>query len=199
MDRPFLTLFYQRFREELLRRSAVISQSTGRFPKKQIFLALDACKPEFATKFTGPVWSRWSGIKRKPSDTKVLEYLLDYSISRHTIPQAIRQAKANKPELTDAEKYGLLLAVESELDDDPSVARDFLKLLDVKALVKLLLFRKRRDQPALYTRLNWVMAHHASYEPAESILLIGLPGPRAADLGAKLEVRCVENGIIGPL
>ena len=119
---------------------------------------------------------------------------MDYGICRHSIPQAIRQPKEKLPELTENQKYRMLVAVESELGNDTEVARDFLKLLDVKAVVKCLIFRKRKNHAPLYSRLSWALAHHAACDADESILLVGLPRARDAMLTAEeFEIRCVDG------
>lgn len=209
MDRPLLSSIFARFRSGLERRRSAVNAATGRFPKRQIFLAFNDCKPWLSDHFGCPVTSRWSvGRSASPndvaaecgdahsngSDTLVIEYLVDYGICRHSIPQAIRQPKEKLPDLAQDQKYRMLLAVESELGDDTEVARDFLKLLDVKAVVKCLIFRKRKDHAALYSRLSWTLAHHAACDPAESIMLVGLPRARDAVLTIEeFEIKCVDG------
>ena len=194
MDLPLLTELFNAFRMDLEGRRPRINQAPGRFPKREVFLALAACKCVLTERFSCPVRSRWSvGILSTPSDTDVIEYMVDYSISRLSIPQAIRQSKEKLPELVGDQKYGMLLAVESELGNDVEVARDFLKLLDFKAPIKWLIFRKRRNHEELYVRLSWVLSHHLTYDANDSILLIGLPKARTANLLDDIEVKCVEN------
>lgn len=212
MDREFLRLFFERLRSGLERQKSKINEAPGRFPKRQIFLALNDCRSLFQKRYECEVTSRWSVGKKEgelaegcedsgyasgANDTLILEYLVDYGICRHSIPQAIRQPKNRFQELTEGQKYRMLLAVESEMGTDDEVARDFLKLLDVKAPVKCLIFRKRKSHVALYERLSWVMAHHQAYDENESILVVGLPTARSATLTAdEFEARCVENAQI---
>jgi hypothetical protein len=201
MDRALLQEFRDAFFDKITRKRPVINSAPGRFPKKELFLTLNGCKEFFATKYGCEVRSRWSvGKSDEPRDTEIIEFLVDYSISRFSIPQAIRQPKPKLTELVGEQKYGMLLAVESELGDETEVARDFLKLLDVKAPVKLLFHRGNMKLDSLYARLTWVLSHHCCYDPEESILLIGLPVAQTAALVAdEFVVRCVENGTIGPL
>lgn len=186
-----------RLSAELYKRRLKIMGVSGRFPKRQLFLALNECKPILEQKFGEPVTSRWSvGKKKKPRETKILEYLVDYGICRYSIPQAIRQHKSDKPELQDGQFYEILLSVESELGDDDEVLRDFLKLLDIKSRIKCLVFYKRPNElkaKALYERINWVISHHNAYNPEEGFLFVGLPKPKVAKLTNDIELRCIKN------
>lgn len=201
MNREFLRQFFNAFQAALEKRRPEIAVATGRFPKQHIFLALNDCKELFRQTYNCPVTSRWSvgegvGDSRRP-DTQVLEYLVDYGICRHSIPQALRQPKIGLQELGADEKYRMLLAVESEMGDDTEVARDFLKLLDVKAPVKFLIYKRRKSYAALYERLSWVLKHHGAHDEAESILLVGVPKPKDATLAVdEFEVKCVEGTLI---
>src|SRR6266496_1179461 len=181
----------------LHKRRAMINACSGRFPKKQLFLALNKCKPVLERRFGGPVTSRWSvGKKEKPPEALILEYLVDYGICRYSIPQAIRQPKQSKPELQAGQYYEILLAVESELGDDHEVTRDFLKLLDVKSRIKCLVFRKRPDEQKtlrLYERIEWIVSHHNLRNPEEQFLLVGLPKAKTATLIDDIEFRCITD------
>ena|SRR5437016_762185 len=188
----------QQLQRGLIKRRAEINACDGRFPKRQLFLALNGCKPLLSETFGSPVTSRWSVAKRKtPSDTLILEYLVDYGICRYSIPQAIRQPKRGPAELNSEQKYEILLAAESELGNDVEVARDFLKLLDVKSQLKCLIFRKRPTHAktkCLHDRLNWVLSHHKCFNSKDAILLVGLPRAKTARLDNDIDFRRVTDG-----
>lgn len=194
-----------KLRAELYKRHPKIIGQSGRFPKRQLFLAFNECKPILEEKFGGPVTSRWSvGKKWKPKETKILEYLVDYGICRYSIPEAIRQHKADKPkpELQDTQFYEILLGVESELGNDDEVLRDFLKLLDIKSRIKCLVFYRRSDDhkaEALYERINWVVSHHNSFDSEEGFLFVGLPKPEKATLTDDIEFKCLKDKKVAPL
>src|SRR5207253_5634681 len=127
-------------RKGLHSRKTKIVGKRGRFPKRQLFLALNDSKRIFGSHFGCPVTARWSVGKRKqPTDTLILEYLVDYGICRFSIPQAIGQKKRRKASLSANQKYEILLAAESELGNDTEVVRDLLKLIDVKARLRCLI------------------------------------------------------------
>ena len=188
----------QQLQRGLIKRRAEINACDGRFPKRQLFLALNGCKRLLSETFGSPVTSRWSVAKRKtPSDILILEYLVDYGISRYSIPQAIRQPKRGSAELNSEQKYEILLAAESELGNDVEVARDFLKLLDVKSQLKCLIFRKRATHAKtkrLHDRLNWVLSHHKCFNSKDAILFVGLPRAKTARLDNDIDFRRVTDG-----
>ena len=200
-----LKLLAMQLREQLCKRRSDIVVCKGRFPKRQLFLALNECRSIFAERFGGPVTSRWSvGKKWKPRKTKILEYLVDYGICRYSIPQAIRQRKQDKPkpELQEAQFYEILLGVESELGNDDEVLRDFLKLLDIKSRIKCLVFYKRASEAkaiALFDRINWVISHHRSFDSEEGFLLVGLPKPKTATLVDDIGFWSIKDGKVIPL
>jgi hypothetical protein len=188
---------------ELQKQKARIIGQAGRFPKRQLFIAFNGCKNIFEEEFGSPVTSRWSvGKKSSAQETKILEYMVDYSICRFSIPQGIRQPKTGKDELQEGQNYEMLLAVESELGDEHEVMRDFLKLLDIKSRIKCLVYyrckRKSRDE-RLCERINWVLSHHANFDPEESILFVGLPKPKNATLTDDIEFRCVIDRKVAAL
>jgi hypothetical protein len=162
----------------------------------QIFIALNGCRALFAGGSASRPKSRWAvGKKVKPKGTQVLEYLLDYSISNFAIPQAIAQTKQNAPKLLASERYHLLLTVESELGDNNEVARDFLKLLDVRSRFRCLIFARRRktNQSALNTQLQWVISHHGSFDPDIPILFIAIPRYPQANFIDKIQFFHIVN------
>src|SRR5260370_25501771 len=201
MTRRFLVEFAVIVRKGLHKRKTKIVGRPGRFPKRQLFLALNDSMRIFRSHFRCPVTSRWSVGKRKePSDTLILEYLVDYGICRFSIPQAIRQEKPGRAALKSNQKYEMLLAVESELGDDAEVARDLLKLLDVKARLRCLVFRKRiRHQKRLDNRILWTCAHHSRCERGDPLVLVGLPAAKDDDFADQIEFRLLKNGEISNL
>jgi hypothetical protein len=201
MTRRFLVEFAAIVRKGLHKRKTKIVGKRGRFPKRQLFLALNDSMGIFRSHFRCRVTSRWSVGKRKqPRDTLVLEYLVDYGICRFSIPQAIRQEKPGRATLKPNEKYEILLAVESELGNDAEVARDLLKLLDVKARLRCLVFRKRfRYGKRLDDRILWTCAHHARCDRADPLLLVGLPIAEDDDFADQIDFRLLRNGKISSL
>jgi hypothetical protein len=203
MNVELLRKVAQQLAIELQKRKSKIVGQAGRFPKRQLFIALNGCKNIFEEEFGSPVTSRWSvGKKPTAQEIKILEYLVDYSLCRFSIPQAIRQPKPGKNELQEGQNYEMLLAVESELGDEPEVMRDFLKLLDIKSRIKCLVYyrckRKVRDE-RLCERINWVLSHHVNFDPNESILLVGLPQPKKARLTDDIEFRCIIDRKVAAL
>jgi len=98
-------------------------------------------------------------------------------------------------ELKPNERYEILLAVESELGDDTEVARDLLKLLDVKSRVRCLVFRKRpRVGERLLQRIDWTLSHHGQYEPNDPLLLVALPTPKPKNFADSVEFSLIRNG-----
>jgi|ERR1017187_973078 hypothetical protein len=203
MNIEILKQIAQQLATELHRRKSAIIGLTGRFPKRQLFLSFNTCKTILEEAFGGPVTSRWAaGRKFTAQETKILEYLVDYSICRFSIPQAIRQPKRNTAELQEGQSYEMLLAVESELGNDHEVMRDFLKLLDIKSRVKCLVYYRRireANDERFSQRVNWVLSHHTNFDPNESILLVGLPQPKNARLTDDIEFRCVIDRKVAAL
>ena len=101
--------------------------------------------------------SRWSVGIKPDGHTQIIEYLVDYSISILSIPQTVQQLKKAQKELQECQYFELLLTVESELGNDDDVTRDFLKFLDVKSKMRLLVFKIRNSakQMELNRRLEW--------------------------------------------
>jgi len=193
--------FALRFRSEIAKRRSLILREEGRFPKRQIFIALNGCKQLFADKTVASPKSRWSvGKKQKPRDVLVLEYLLDYSISNFSIPQAIDQKKKNERRLSGDQNYHLLLTVESEFGNNDEVARDFLKLLDVRSAFRCLIYAHRpRSQGALSSQLEWVIAHHGCYDSDIPIILIALPRYPKSDFMDRLQFFQIIDKKLAPL
>ena len=203
MNNEILKRIAEQLATELYKRKSAIIGNAGRFPKRQLFLSLNGCKKILEEEFGGPVASRWS-VGKKPTAQvrKTLEYLVDYSISRFSIPQAIRQPKLGKSELQEGQNYEMLLAVESELGDNHEVMRDFLKLLDIKSRIKCLVYYSRIRQKSseqFCERVNWVLSHHNNFDLTESILLVGLPKPKRARLTDDIEFRCIVDRRVAAL
>jgi len=142
-----------------------------RIDKLAIFFALEDCRDRFARNADGALpTSRFS--MREPKDVTVsalhgalertrggggrtllskakknlMEYLVDFSFSNYSIPQAIGKSKS-----TAAKQFKLLLAAESELGSQFDVLRDFLKLVVVRSPVKVMVYSAR-------TRTNYLTA-----------------------------------------
>lgn len=106
----------------------------------------------------------------------MIEYLVDFSFSCLPIPVVIGQR--DNPPIPEGFQYEMLLAVESEMGTIHEVSRDFLKLLDVRARAKLLIFRARTSnfrKKEIETALETVMANHANPPNDDEVLMIGIP------------------------
>ena len=119
--------------------------------------------------------SSWASLPKHLYNSGMREYLLDYSISHGAIPTVIGQPTKH-PTFKGDEKYELLLAAESELGAEFEVARDLLKLLDVKARIKVLVYRARtRGLEDLKEKLEEVFGIHAHRATDAFWLVIGIP------------------------
>jgi hypothetical protein len=111
------------------------------------------------------------------------EYLVDFSFSNLTIDQALGHEEM--PPGRENEKFELLMAAESEGDkDDKGILKDFMKLIDVKAPVKVMIFQAREGKlrDALRDKFKEVLLRHSKYHRDKSVesqwLFIGTPGYR---------------------
>jgi len=132
-----------------------------------IFKALRSTRNLVEESFEGPIRCRYTGYNVGDNDLctqegfKVLEYLVDFSFSRFSIPQAIGDPNAEN--IQDG-GYQLVFAAESELGTPNEVCRDLLKLLDVRSSIRCLLFKRRVNQPSadrLKIRMLNVLRNHA--------------------------------------
>ena len=199
MRNSFLAELAEIIRLGLNRRKTKIIGHVGRFPKRQLFLALNDTRKLFESHFRCPVTSRWSVGRKKavPQKTLVLEYLVDYGICRFSIPQAIRQKRQGRRDLRPNQSYEILLAAESELGNDNEVARDLLKLLDVRSRIRCLIFMNRpRVKQRLYRRIEWVLAHHAHYKPRDPLLLVGISPAKNENFVDEIDFSIVRRGTI---
>ena len=106
----------------------------------------------------------------------MLEYLVDFSFSVLPIPLAIGQRQ--RAGIPDSVKYEMLLAAESEMGSENEVARDFLKLLDVRARVKILVYRAREKNAwisRMENKLVTVLRGHAYPLENDTVLIAGIP------------------------
>ena len=153
----------------------------GRPSTREIYAALTkGLRRVVAKEFGGPVYRRYSGCPEGPTNGysttpgkafKVLEYLWDFSLSRHAIPQAIRDPHASA---MAGGPFELLLVGESELGTQNEICRDLLKLLDARARVRCLVYRQpRRDwnRTMLESRILQVMRGHAHFLPNPGLWL----------------------------
>lgn len=115
----------------------------------------------------------WATLSRKRHGWKMVEYLLDFSISLGPIPVAIGDWE--NPKYEENEKFELLLGAESEMNSDMEVALDLLKLLDVQCRVKVLLYEARKDDSKLKGVIERVFRCHASQPTKDIWLILGLP------------------------
>lgn len=145
-----------------------------RIPSSMIFRALRSIRELLQDYYGGPLKCRFSGYNEEdkvscsdPTPFRVLEYLVDFSFSRLSIPQAIGDPRAEPPGDT---KFELLFAAESELGTDNEVCRDLLKLLDTQSRIRCLLYRKRKrelHEERLKTRLLCVLRSHSRFDPED--------------------------------
>jgi len=119
-----------------------------RIPSEEIFGILEeSIRPLLETCYGNPIFCRYSGgginAIERGRDTggfKVKEYLVDFSFSRFSIPQAIGDLRAGS---NGQVGFKLLFTAESELGSEAEVCRDLLKLLDTRAEIRCLIYRKR--------------------------------------------------------
>lgn len=149
----------------------------------------NALRPVVEAEFGGPVYRRYSGCPDGPAKAfsktpgrafKVLEYLWDFSLSRHAIPQAIGDPHAT-PMPTGQGLFELLLVGESELGTQTEVCRDLLKLLEARARIRCLVYReptRARDLRRLESRMIQTMRNHARlHESLGTWLFVALRWP----------------------
>ncbi|HEY5746003.1 MAG TPA: hypothetical protein VIU12_08010 [Chryseolinea sp.] len=161
--------------DHAFQQDATVVATTKRIPSSLIFQALRSIRPLLHDYFGGPIKCRFPGHRvednvgcSEPTPFRVLEYLLDFSFSRFSIPQAIGDPRT---EHIYEGKFELLFAAESELGTDNEVCRDLLKLLDTRSVIRCLLFRKRRREAhiaSLNGRLLHVLQHHAHFNEAQN-------------------------------
>lgn len=170
--------------------------------KLLIFFSLENCREYFETEIVKPAYCRFSlGMPKdevlkkiremellnrgrnflKKGEKRLSEYLVDFSFSNLTIEQAL--GTKPMPEGRQKEKFELLMACESESSPtDTEVMKDFMKLIDVKAPIKMMIFQAREGnrRKNLMDKLGKVLQRHSKYErdkAAESQwLFIGNPG-----------------------
>ena len=132
-----------------------------------ILWALQSTRDLIHNHFDAPIKFRCSKAKVRnlaqceQDNLGVLEYLVDFSFSKFSIPQAI-----GVPNAQDIQPiaYQLVFAAESELGTPNEVCRDLLKLLDVRSFVRCLLFKHRVQQASadqLKKRMLDVLSNHA--------------------------------------
>jgi len=150
---------------------------------KDLFQALKKARPVIEKRFGPPVLCRYSGCPDSPKSTyskgehvfKVLEYLWDFSLSRHAIPQAIENSDAIH---MGPGKFELLLVAESELGSKDEICRDLLKLLEAHTSIRCLVYkqpRRARDRRAFEARMIRVLHNHAYFLQCPGIwLFVGL-------------------------
>lgn len=125
-----------------------------------------------------PIVWRYSGCEKgtKPCQRldgrsfKVLEYLLDFSVSRFAIPQAIEDPSAQP---IAGGQFELLLVAESELGTQTEVCRDQLKLLDARAQIRCLVYRQPsvHRRQAFQARMLRVLHNHAHFAASPGLWL----------------------------
>jgi hypothetical protein len=143
--------------------------SNVRIPSSIIFKALQSTRNRIEEHFGGPIRCRYSGYEYVDNDFStlegigVLEYLVDFSFSKFSIPQAIEDKEAE--EIHNG-GYRLVFVAESELGTPSEVCRDMLKLLDVRSDIRCLIFRRRaqkKNSTDLYKRILRVLHNHAHF------------------------------------
>ena len=141
-----------------------------RIPSSVIFRALQSTRNLIENYFGGPIRCRYPGYSVGDNDfcaqeeSGVLEYLVDFSFSKFSIPQAIGDSHA---EGIQNGGYQLVFAAESELGTPSEVCRDLLKLLDVRSTVRCLLFQHRARpfyENKLKNKILNVLHNHAFFE-----------------------------------
>lgn len=146
-----------------------------------ILRALQSTRGLFEERFGGPI--RFRCARRNAGNLEqcemdgidVLEYLIDFSFSRFSIPQAIGDQNAQNIQNIS---YQMVFAAESELGTRKEVCRDLLKLLDVRSFVRCLLFRHRvrnTEADQLKSSILDVLRNHALIEETmHGWLFVGL-------------------------
>lgn len=160
---------------------------------KALYEGLTKARPVIKRWFGGPVIRRYSGCPEGPAKSystsgrtfKVLEYLWDFSLSRCAIPQAIEDPQAMP---MAGKKFELLLVAESELGTKNEICRDLLKLLEARALIRCLVYRRPRiprEQQNFEARMVRVLHNHAYFTRCPGIwLFVGLTwGPQRIECG----------------
>lgn len=126
-------------------------------------------RPFLKREFGGPILGRYAGcpsVERSiysNKSRKVLEYLWDFSFSRHAIPEAIEMTRP-----LESGKYELLFVAESELGTSNEICRDLLKLADARAKIRCLIHRQPKrvtQQEILQKRIIRVLNNHAYFDP----------------------------------
>jgi hypothetical protein len=141
-----------------------------RIPSSIIFKALQSTRNRIEAYFGGPIRCRYSGYEYVDQDfcslegIGVLEYLVDFSFSKFSIPQAIGDTTEDG---IQGDGYRLVFAAESELGTASEVCRDLLKLLDIRSEVRCLIFRRRarkKNSTELYERIKRALHNHAHFD-----------------------------------
>ena len=194
-----MQIFAKKLEDQLRERCGLASKDI-RIDKREIFKSLAATRELFEEYLHEEVYFRFSGAKEaaindpdlqgRCEEHTALEYLVDFSFSAFSIPEAIGQKIIDQPV-----NYEMLLAVESELGTLNEVCRDLLKLLDVKAALKCLIYsepRRKSTRERLYQRILRVFASHSHPGEPDSWILLGLaPGE---DSKVKCEFRGLSEG-----
>lgn len=119
--------------------------------------------------------TEWATESQNRHGWRMLEYLLDFSVSHGSIPMAIRQGIHQLPA---GVKFEMLLGAESEMGTEAEVCRDLLKLLDTRSRIKVMLFVARSSKAwvnKLKSQMENVLNSHA-YGPADAAwLFMGVP------------------------
>ncbi|QDT22031.1 hypothetical protein [Gimesia chilikensis] len=165
----------------------VDTTNSGRIDAEILWNSLERCKHPLAVNLgchhhdlfcraepiTGTSWESMSSVNH---GWLMREFMLDFSITMGAIPVVIGQA--TEPRLPSDEKYEILLGVESEMGSRNEVLRDLLKLLDVKARVKILLYNSRvykKHINNLKRDIEFVFNRHASVPTDDLWLIAGIP------------------------
>jgi len=149
-----------------------VISSDRRIPSSVIFRALRSIRPLLENHFGDPIKCRYPGYRDEDADFcsqpeegfRVLEYLVDFSFSRFSIPQAIGDHRAEP--IQDG-RFKIVFSAESELGTPNEVCRDLLKLLDVRSSIRCLLFSRRVRQASverLNNRILSVLNNHAFFD-----------------------------------
>lgn len=184
----------------ILRSLGVHAAPRHRIEKLAVFLALEDCKRilERDSDFR-PAVCRFSmdepkdttlaelrkALGRSGAESKLLhrakrrlrEYLIDFSFSRFSIPQAIGKGRHPIPQ---DQTFEFLLTAESEMGGKFDVLRDFLKLLIVRSRTKIMVFQAPRTKRAtdnLIDGFQIILARDAGvFRPHDSQwLFVGIP------------------------
>jgi hypothetical protein len=112
---------------------------------------------------------------KDPAATTLSEYIVDFSFSTFNL----RHLFGSEP-MPENRKFRLLLAAESEMDlRQQWVLDDFVKLLEVKSPVKIVVFQARTgdQRTALLNAFQGILRRHGRYDPATEPdwLFVGIP------------------------